>query len=93
MWYLATIIDGINHAPWATGRHCYVSRTATGMVKVIGAKGVTVILKLDEARRRVRVSRDKDGEPVRVRGQIKQDAKWQEREGRRFDGRPQRIVA
>lgn len=89
MWYLATITDGINMGPWATGRHCYVNRTVTGMVKVIGARGVTAIL----ARKRIQVSRNAKGEPVRVRCQTKQDVRWQAREARRFDLAPQRIVA
>lgn len=93
MWYLATITDGIDLAPWQTGHHCYVNRTVTGKVKVIGKAGATAILTLAEARKRVRVKFDKAGQPVKVRGQTKQDIKWQARESRRFDMAPQRILA
>lgn len=87
-WYLATIergVDGIE--PFATGRHCYINRTVTGVVRVIAAGGLTAVVRLDEARRRLRVCRDAAGNPVAVRGQTKQEIRWSAREARRFDGR------
>jgi hypothetical protein len=87
-WYLAEIREGIDGvAAFATGRHCYVSRTLTGVVRVIAANGVTAVVKLGEARRRLRVVRDTAGNPIPVSGQGKREMTWHAREARRFDGR------
>lgn len=93
MWYLAIVVKGIESNPFTTGRHVYVSKGQLGRVRVIGAGGATAIITGDEARKRLKLDRTADGELIRVRKQIVQDAKWQKREARRFDGRPQRIVA
>lgn len=84
MWFLASIINGINTASFATGRHVYFSISPTGMVRVVGAKGATAVITLAEAKRRLRTER-KDGKPVAVRSMVP-DRAWQAREARRFDG-------
>ena len=89
MWYLATIVNGIDVNGLTTGRHCYVNRTPTGLVRIIAAGGLTALVRVDEARRRVRVERGRDGRPVAVRNQVKQEIRWSEtREARRFDQKP-----
>jgi hypothetical protein len=86
-WYLAEIREGIEADGWRSGHHVYVNRTVTGLVRVIGRGGLTAVVKLGEARRRLRVVRDAAGNPVAVRGQHKQEIRWEAREARRFDGR------
>jgi hypothetical protein len=84
-WYLATIRKGLEVDGYRTGHHVYVCRMPTGVVRVIAAGGLTAVVKLAEARRRLRVCRDAAGNPVAVRGQ---EMKWHARESRRFDQRP-----
>lgn len=86
-WYLADIRRGIEADGWRGGHHVYVNRTVTGIVRVIGKGGLTAVVKLDEARRRLRVVRDAAGNPIAVRGQTKQETRWDAREARRFDQR------
>ena len=59
----------------------------TGVVRVIGKGGLTAVLKLDAARRLLRVVRDAAGNPIPIRGQTKQEIRWSEHEARRFDDR------
>jgi hypothetical protein len=88
-WYLAEITNGIDVEGLQTGRHVHICRMPTGVVRVIGARGITAVVKVEEARRRVRVVKDAAGRPVKVRGQVRREAFWNERrEARRFYGGP-----
>jgi hypothetical protein len=92
MWYLSVIVRGIGTCgPWSTGRHVYVRRTIANTCHIIGAGGICATVRTSEARRRLRVCRDGQGQPVRVR-QMRCDIRWQAHEGRRFDGLKRKVA-
>lgn len=91
-WLLASIVVGLEVAPWQSGHRVFVSRGQCGRVRIIGKNGATAILSRDEARRRLRLE-TRDGRPIVVRGQMKKEAIWQAKEAGRFNGVKRRILA
>ncbi|MDB5295990.1 MAG: hypothetical protein JWO31_1973 [Phycisphaerales bacterium] len=95
-WHTATIVRGIESTPFRTGQTVFVNRTVTGFVRVVVAGGTsTALVRLDEARRRVRVVRDEAGRPVPAPRPVQLDIAWDKREARRFmpGGKISRLVA
>jgi hypothetical protein len=91
MWYLGYVTQGVAIKGFTTGSPVYFNVLPHGRVRVIGLGGVTAVLTLAEATKRLKCERTAGGRPIRVRDQ---GCRWDRaREGRRFDGRPQRIAA
>ena len=74
-WFLAEIVSGLPVTGWESGHHAYV-RVAGDKVQVRGKGGLRAVVKIDEARRRLRTVRKADGSPVAVARQERWSEEW-----------------
>lgn len=77
-WFLCTVIRGLDVDGYRDGHHVYASVTPDGRVFVLAKGGLRATLTVDEAARRLRRVKGRDGRYVRVANQQKQWDRWWE---------------
>jgi len=77
-WFLCLVVDGLDVDGYRNGHHVYASVTPDGRVFVLAKGGLRATLTVDEAARRLRRVKGRDGRAVRVAKQEHQWARWYE---------------